>query len=339
LTPIHSQQSKKNSEALAKLARLFKIVTLVSAPAGCVLGRRELAASCGCDVRTVQRDLALLAQAGIPIDYDKRSRAYRLPEKGWTFPVAALTAQDALALALLRGLVSQGGLPQGEVLRGVLDKLTGSVPPGLSALIEEASDVVQWGTPARHYEAAPLLALQEAVQRGETVELDYVSRSRGERSWRRVDPYGVEARRGQFWELHGWCHRNGAIRTFALDQVRGLRKTESGFWVREEEWMSFQSAQGVIGGIRGEEVGVPVDVMFMPPVAAYARDQRWAEGLSVKEEPSGNVRLAGTVNGMSGLVAELLRWRRYCVVEGGAALRAQMAEEVQAMAALYERDL
>lgn len=339
MTPIHSQQSKKSSEALAKLARLFKIVTLVSAPAGYVLGRRELAASCGCDVRTVQRDLALLAQAGIPIDYDKRSRAYRLPEKGWTFPVAALTAQDALALALLRGLVSQGGLPQGEVLRGVLDKLTGSVPPGLSALIEEASVVVQWGTPARHYEAAPLLALQEAIQRRESVELDYISRSRGERSWRRVDPYGVEARRGQFWELHGWCHRNGSIRTFALDQVQALRLVGTEFEMQKEEWALFRSAQGVIGGIRGEEAAVPVDVLFVPPVAVYARDQRWPEGLSVRDEPAGAVRLSGTVNGTSGLVAELLRWRRYCAVEGGVELRAKMAEEVQAMAALYERDL
>ena len=333
---IHSQHSKKSSDALAKLARLFKIVTLVSAPPVCGLGRRELAASCGCDVRTVQRDLALLAQAGIPIDYDQRSRAYRLPEKGWTFPVAALTAQDALALSLLRGLVSQGGLPQGEALRGVLDKLTGSVPPGLFALVEEASSAVRGGQPARQYEAAPLLALQEAAQRREAVELDYVSRSRGERSWRRVDPYGVEARRGQFWELHGWCHRNGAIRTFALDQVQGVRMTRAGFQVREDDWTAFRSAQGIIGGIRGGEAGVSVNVVFVPPVAVYARDQRWPEGLSVTEEPSGAVRLTGTVNGVSGLIAELLRWRRYCVVEGGAALRAQMAEEVQAMAALYE---
>jgi len=56
---------KADSEALARLARLFKIVTLVSAPpAGRPLGRRELSAACECEVRTVQRDLALLAEAG-----------------------------------------------------------------------------------------------------------------------------------------------------------------------------------------------------------------------------------------------------------------------------------
>jgi hypothetical protein len=67
------QSNNKSSEALARVARLFKIVTLVIAeprqpsefvrasPAGSALGRRELAEACGCGIRTVQRDLALLA--------------------------------------------------------------------------------------------------------------------------------------------------------------------------------------------------------------------------------------------------------------------------------------
>jgi predicted DNA-binding transcriptional regulator YafY len=109
--------------------------------------------------------------------------------------------------------------------------LTGSLGPGLTALLREVSTGVEWGRPARDYSAAPLAALQEAVCRRVGVELDYQSRSGAERSWRAVDPYVVEAREGRYWELllsaepqqrseHGRCHRNGAIRTFALDQVR-----------------------------------------------------------------------------------------------------------------------
>jgi hypothetical protein len=176
---------------------------------------------------------------------------------------------------------------------------------------------------------------------GATVELDYVSRSRAERSWRRVDPYAVEARAGQFWELHRWCHRNAAIRTFALDQVLGMRETGGSFAVRSTEWETFSSMGGVIGGIRGGEA-VAVDVLFVPPVALYARDHGWPAGLTVISEPSGSgalsgsVRLRGTVSGVSGLVPELLRWRRYCRVEGGPVLLARMTEEVRAMAALYD---
>ncbi len=323
------------SDALQRVARLFKLVTLVrSQTPGRPLGRSDLADACGCDVRTVGRDLRLLQDAGIPIAYDPGRRAYVLTEKGWAFPVAPLTPEDALALALVRGIVGAPGLPQAEALRATLDKLTGSLPPALAALMREAAQVLQPGRPTRDYSHAPVSDLITAARAGRSVDLDYHSRSRGERSWRRVDPYVVEPRAGQFWELHGWCHRNAGIRTFALDQVFGLRATGEGFTVREAEWATFAAAQGVVGGIRsGAAVGV--DVVFLPPVAAYARDHQWPEGLALTGEAGGAVRMTGSALGVEGLVAELLRWRRHCRVEGGPELRARMAEEVNAIADLY----
>ncbi len=322
-------------EALARVARLFKILTLVrSQTPGRPLGRPNLAEACGCDVRTIHRDLLLLQEAGIPIEYDPARRAYVLPEKGWVFPIAPLDAEDALALALMRGIVGAPGLPQADALRATLDKLTGSLPPALATLMREAAQVLQPGRPARDYSHAPVSALIAAARAGQSVDLDYHSRSRGERSWRRVDPYVVEARAGQFWELHGWCQRNAGIRTFALDQVFGLHTTGEDFTVREAEWAAFAAAQGVVGGIRsGAAVGV--DVVFLPPVAAYARDHQWPEGLAVAGEADGAVRMTGSALGVEGLVAELLRWRRHCRVEGGPELRARMTEEVNAIADLY----
>ncbi len=326
------------SDAIRRVARLFKIIVRVSSQApGRPLGRRELAEACDCDVRTVHRDLTLLQEAGIPVTYDYGQKAYLLPKSGWTFPIASLTGEDILALALLRGIAAAPGLPQAQELRAALDKLAGPLSPALSELMREAGRVLHPGQAARDYSAAPLTELLLAASGGRTVEIEYQSRSgEGDCTWRSVDPYVVEARSGRFWELHGWCHRNAAIRTFALDQVSGMRETGASFTVREKEWAEFSSAGGVVGGVRGqEEVGV--DVVFTPPVAAYVRNQSWPSGLVVTSEPAGIVRLTGVVSGLSGLVPELLRWRRYCRVEGGAALRARMVEEVRAIAALYER--
>ena len=107
--------------------------------------------------------------------------------------------------------------------------------------------------------------------------------------------------------------------------------------VREEEWSAFAAVKGVVGGVRGG-TAVSVDVLFLPPVAGYARDHRWPEGLILAMEADGTARLTGLAQGVEGLVAELLRWRRHCRVEGGPELRAWMAEEVRAMAALYETE-
>lgn len=335
-----SSRGGGGSDALAQLARLFKIVTLVADPNAeqQKLGRSALTSACGCSLSTLHRDLALLAQVGVPIDYDRRRGRYHLPDTGWTFPVAALTPADALALALLRSLANAPGFPHGDALRRTLDKLAGSVPPALAALLDEAGAAVGWGTLTRDYSQSPLDFLQDAARARRTVELDYDSRSGTGRAWRILDPYRVEARDGRFWELHGWCHRHQAIRTFALDQVRDVRGTDTLFSLRSQEWTIFLETRGVIGGLRGE-ASTTVDVLFVPPVAAYARTHQWPVGLSLTPEADGAVRLSGTAAGVSGLVPELLRWRRFCRVFGGPALRAAMAEEVHAMAALYSVEL
>lgn len=324
-----------SSEALQRVARLFTIITLVrSQTQGRPLGRRELAEACACDIRTVQRDLRLLQEAGIYIDYDPHCRSYVLPVKGWVFPVAPLMPEDALALALARAILSTARLPQSEALMAALDKVTGSLPPALSDLMRDAAQVLQPGQLTRYYSRAPISELVAAASARRAVEVDYRSRSRNERCWRRVDPYVVEARAGQFWELHGWCHRNAAIRTFALDQVFGIRDVGESFSVRETEWSAFAASKGIVGGLRGGPA-VAVDAVFLPPLAAYARDHAWSEGLALEMQDDGTARLTGTAQGTDGLVTELLRWRRFCRVDGGPELHTRMAEEVRAMAALY----
>ena len=328
----------QTEEALQRATRLFHIVTLVfAAPPGTALGRDELSLACGCGVQTIQRDVDALRRAGVPLEYDRRARAYHLPDKDWAFPVVHLTPQDALTLALARGLLAAPGTPHGDALRLVLDKAAAGLPPSLKRLLQDAAAAVRPAALARDYSRAPVQPLIEAATHRHSVEIDYRSRS-SPRAWRRVDPYAVEPRDGRHWELHGWDHKNGQIRTFALDRVYGMRGVGETFALRETEWAAFAGAVGVVGGLRG---GDPesVDVLFAPPVAVYALANTWPVGLTCAETGErGCVRLTGTAQGLDGMVVELLRWRRHAQVLGGPKLRARMGTELQAMAALYEED-
>jgi len=326
------------SDALAHVARLIKIVTLVrSRREGERLGRAALAQACGCVARTITRDLGLLWQAGIPVEYDPARRTYTLPDEGWVYPVATLTPEDALAPALAQSLLQTPGVPQQASLLASLGKTTAGFSPTLKRLFAEAAQAILPTSLPRDYSAAPLGPLLAAVGARETVEIDYQSRSSSARSWRRVDPYAIEARDGQFWELHGFCHRREEIRTFALDQILDLRSTGEAFPPRPAEWEAFSRTNGVVGGLRGG-VCVSVDVLFFPAVAAYARRRRWPDGLVLTGQADGTARLTGQALGADGLVTELLRWRRHCRVDGGPELRAQVVEELRAMAALYQTD-
>jgi hypothetical protein len=79
------------------------------------------------------------------------------------FPITPLTAENALALALARGVLSAPGLPQAEALRAALDKVTGSLSPVLAELMRDAARVLRLGRPARDYSRAPLQELVSAA--------------------------------------------------------------------------------------------------------------------------------------------------------------------------------
>lgn len=334
--PHLTHQHRSRPDALEHVRRLFRIIdALTGRTDRNPLGRQSLADLCECSVRSIQRDMELLQEFGVPVYYDLSAKTYRLTDPHWTFPLVALNAQDALALALARRLLSGPSVPFQHPIQQALDKAAAGLSPQLRALLHDAVQVLHPGEADRDYSRAPLTELMTAAQQCQSVDLLYRSRSRGgEQAWRCVDPYLVERRDGRYWELHAWDHKRQAIRTFALDQVRGLRSTDARFAHRDAEWAAFTAASGIVGGLRGGP-SIPVDVRFAPDVAAYALDRHWPDGLTCTPQPDGSARLTGTAQGVTGLVPELLRWRRHAHALGGPELRAALTEEIQALAALY----
>lgn len=333
---MSAQTAHALSDPVQRVGRLFLILTRVRLRRpGQRLGRPELAEICACDAQTIQRDINLLKQRiHVPIEYVRAEQAYILTDRKWSFPVVELTGEDALALTLARNLLAIPGLPHQEAITRALDKASAGLSPEVRALVTQAARVLRPARLPRDYSAAPIQPLVEAATERQAVEIDYESRSRGAREWRRVDPYAVERRDGLYWELHGWCPRNAMVRTFALDRVHAVRLVGESFTVRAEDWAAFAGTQGVLGGLRGGE-DVAVEVRFAPKVAAYARDKQWPPTLSTRLETDGSLLLTGAVRGVEGIVPEILRWRRHAEVRGGPELRARMAEEVRALSALY----
>jgi len=323
-----------NSDAPARAARLFKIVTLVAGRRpGERIGREQLAEACDCTVKTIQRDLQCLQEARIPLEYDANGRTYTLPDRGWRFPVVTMTPGDVMALAVARGLLlsTPAALPLTTEIAGALEKATAGLTPELKGMLEAAARALadRSGT-ARDYSRAPVAPLLEAISRRRTVEMLYDSRSSGGRERRLIDPYRLDRRDGRYFELHGWCHRREQVRTFALDRILEVRITERSFVPRPWD----ESDEGVVGGLRG---GAPValEVRFDAQVAPYARERRWPFRASFEERPDGSLLMRGTVRGTEGIIRELMTWQRHAEILGGHELRDRMAEEIAAMAALY----
>ena len=177
-----------------------------------------------------RRDLEALGTAGVPI----YSRAGR--NGGWQLvggartDLSGLNAAEARALFLVAG-PSSAATPE---VKAALRKLVRALPEPFRPEAEAAStavvvDASGWDRET-HTRPAPhhLDALQQAVVRGEQVELDYVARDRVA-SRRVVHPLGL-ATKGHAWYLV--ADTEAGLRTFRVDRVTGVEPTAT--WSRPD---------------------------------------------------------------------------------------------------------
>jgi predicted DNA-binding transcriptional regulator YafY len=299
----------------------------------------------GVSARTVRRHLNHLKDEEW-VDYDPVKRSWHLTAQADTLTITplALSLEEGVALGAARALITPlSSLPTGQedilqtVLRRTFDRLLAALPQNVQSRATEMERAVRTVPAAVTTLHIPLSEFVEAISEKQTLDVLYESLSSkaAAPSWRRIDPYEIEedVDRRRFF-LHGWCHRNQAIRTFALERVSEIGVTEQTFSRRDAEWEAFAAVTGIVGGLRGFDP-VPVDVRFSPEVAVYALRYSWPDGLTIVPEENGGARLTGTAQGTEGILREVLRWRRHAHVVGGSELLEAMREEIDAIRSLY----
>lgn len=320
-------------DPLDGVATLFRILAFLrEKPEGARITRDALASEIGYGTRHTQRFLTYLANSGF-LEYDRHLRTYLLLERGARFPLLDLEPDERIALAFAAALFGQQPFPFSRQVHSALMKASTGMTRKMRDLLRDAARSVVTKPTLANTGTTLLLEVLGACQSRRTLEIDYTSQSRG-RERRRIDPYGIDLDGAQ-WYVHAWCHANTAIRTFRLGAFHDLTVTNETFVRREEAWDAFRHAPGVFLGLRGG-APVAVEVLFRPEVADYALRKTWPEGMNCTSEPGGGARLAGTAQGIEGILVELLRWRRHATVLGGPELHQAMADEVAAMAKNYE---
>lgn len=317
---------------------MFRIMIILhSRRAPARVTRQQFAEILGCSDKTIQRDINQLKDAEVPIEYRTDSRSYELTDKNWTFPAVNLTPTDVLALGLIQAWIANGNgaFPYtsqiSEALRKTTSSLTAELKKSFNSVGEYLAEV---GGTARKYSDAPIGLLLQASMENRTVELLYESRSSrpGVYRPRRLDPYRLDRRSGQFFELQAFCHENQTMRTFAPDRMKNLVLTDEVFRRRD----LVLEDKGAVGGLRSTEK-VEVVVRFDKTVADYAKEHGWTIAPTFEDDisHSGSVIMRGVAQGTASLVKELLRWGRHVEVLGSAKLRDDMVAEIKAMEKIY----
>ncbi|MFD7450191.1 helix-turn-helix transcriptional regulator [Kitasatospora sp. NPDC059827] len=212
-------------------ARALRTLEILRARPGTTA--EQLAEKLGVTDRAARRYVAILREAGVPVDSVRGPHGgYRLG-RGTRLPPVSFTQHEALGLVMAvldgRPAATDPGDLVGAALGKVVQALPEAVGRQAAALREHAAAAPDPG--AAYADPAVTSALVEAIAARRRVLIDY--RSEAGNEWRaEVDPWAVVVRRAR-WYLLCHSHRADAVRTYRIDRVRAAEELPAGFRMPE----------------------------------------------------------------------------------------------------------
>ncbi len=264
----------------SKIDRLFHLIFLVQRG----IGRKErLCQELRVTERTLYRYLKTLEQLGAVLYYDEK-RGYCFNEKVLMKPLFFSPGQ-LMAVAQCIEAFSQQENPLSEPLLQAKERIVSLLAPEKQAALDEACKAVsvQLCAGMRQIDKTIFYKTEEAIMSRKRLKIYYMSASRQDLQWRKVDPYFIQFRQG-CWYLVAWCHSRQAHRTFRVDRIQKLQITEESFTpsdsITAEEYFS-----NSLGVSQGEPVKVVL--RFTPERAKWLKDSSFHPSQQQKELPGG----------------------------------------------------
>ena len=213
----------------ARLNRILLMVPMILNEEGASM--EELCSALGVDKKELMADLDTLWFCGLP-SYtpadliDRRiegDRVYLNMADYFDRPLT-VTRQEALTLLVAgRALISAGLFEGKGPLGSALEKVEGLLS------VTQRDDVVEIAeridVEIESYSGKWWEAIEEGIDRGQNIILEYYSYSRDTVTEREVEPFSLVWSRGH-WYLLAWCHLAGDTRLFRLDRIKSVAPTE-----------------------------------------------------------------------------------------------------------------
>src|SRR4051812_2625591 len=175
--------------------------------------------------RRFYADRAELEALGIQLKVDKPAEGYyeaenySLPPENFYLKAIEFTSKELGALHAALSLLD-GEFAYAEPLRLALQQLSWGKASPLDAPEERSVALAVTASPGGRDLSQRLSKVETAIFRRKTIVFDYYTIGRDAQESRRVDPYHLLYRGGQFY-LIGHSHERGDIRVFRVSRIRG----------------------------------------------------------------------------------------------------------------------
>jgi predicted DNA-binding transcriptional regulator YafY len=211
---------------LTPTSRLFALLELLQERP--LITGRQIGDHLRIGPRTVRRYIASLEELGIPVEGQRGvGGGYRI-RPGYRLPPLMLTNDEAVICSLGLLVARRLGLDgENDAAEGARAKLHRVLPATLRRQVEALERSLGFTAPPLTGvppQSDAVLDLADAISRRRRVRLAYLSHE-GERSQRRISPYGLVVHSGR-WYLAAHDHDRGELRTFRVDRMSRIAVVE-----------------------------------------------------------------------------------------------------------------
>ena len=289
----------------------------------------ELAEEYKVSLRTVQRDLGDLREAGFILDQVQREdqHVYYHLQKDTGLPLNFPVMEVAAMIFAERAGTGLVGTPFGEHLRSAVRRLTQAMPAKMRSFLERAAEAyVPLARGHKPYENARevLENLHEAMLERRVCLVSYRSPEAETTRHYRIEPLRLLPHRGGLYVISRMPYYDQLI-TQAVDRFEAVDVTEKRF--EPPDHLSIDERVSNAFGIISEE---PMDVVvrFTKEQAPYIRERIWHPSQKLEEMGDGRVVLRLRAGGFYEIQSWVLSFGAAAVVlepeELGEAVREEM---------------
>jgi len=256
--------------------------------------------------RSLRRYLAILANAGFPLYFDRAANVYRFAQ-GYSLKRLDLSSGELFGLVALRSLGASIGGTIGASIDEVAEKLVDSAGRNTRARVEAASPMAFRLSEIRLDERGErAFALVSAAERNSrSVRFEYLDKE-GNSSTRVADPYGFIVNAGRVYCV-AYDHTRKDMRTFAVDSITNPEALPRTF-LRPDGFNVEAFAAASISGVLHAAQTTEVRVRFASRVAKAAIAARVVAEREVEHRDDGSVEIVYRVADVDELVRWVLGW-------------------------------
>lgn len=316
-----------------RMQRIFKLHQILAARRYPV-PRATLETELECSRASLTRIIAEMRDFfDAPIEFDKEAGGYIYGHDAFQLPGLWFTPSELLALSAAHKLLeeTQPGLLDSQLspLKARIEKLLAQEHLGSGELAKRLK-ILRMA--ARQPVTCIFQTVAGATAQRRRLALGYHGRERDAPTEREVSPQRLTHYRDN-WYLDAWCHQRDALRSFALDRIRGAHMLDSPADDHTDAELDrhFASAYGIFAGIPKHTA----ILHFTAERARWVADESWHPQQQSRWLADGRFELTIPYADPRELILDILKFGPDVEVVGPDTLRQEIAARLKAAAAQY----